>query len=536
MKSVAVVGSGPSAVHFARAALARGWQVTMLDVGRSAAAPVRPEDGFLGLKRHLDDPAEYFLGPHHEGVLFPGSADEYYGFPAHKLYIFEGLAGVDVRARGFEPLSSFARGGLAEAWTGGSFPFNDDELAAFPFGWDELAPHYADVARAIGVGGLDDDLARFVPVHDALAAPLDLSEHAGELMGRYERVKGALNAKLGVWMGRTRAAVLRDALGDRPGCSYLGRCLWTCPQGSLYTPSMTLAELEGHPNFSYAPERLVTHLELGEDGAPRELVARRLDGSGEERVRAERYVFAAGTLSSARLFLASLRRAGRATPRLEGLMDNRQVLVPFVNLARIGAGWSADSYQYHQLSMGIEGERPEEYVHGLVTTLSTALIHPIVQGLPFDLATSTWIFKNLHGALGLVNVNLHDTRRAHNAIELEPEGPHGGSRLAVSYAPPADEPARLARALKRVRKALWKLGCVVPPGMAHERPMGASVHYAGTLPMAREGGALTTTPDCESRDIEGLWLVDGSTFPFLPAKNLTFTLMANAARVATEAF
>jgi choline dehydrogenase-like flavoprotein len=62
--------------------------------------------------------------------------------------------------------------------------------------------------------------------------------------------------------------------------------------------------------------------------------------------------------------------------------------------------------------------------------------------------------------------------------------------------------------------------------------MGASVHYAGTLPMSREGGALTTTADCRSLDFPNLIVADGSTFPFLPAKNLTLTLMANAARVA----
>ena len=33
-----------------------------------------------------------------------------------------------------------------------------------------------------------------------------------------------------------------------------------------------------------------------------------------------------------------------------------------------------------------------------------------------------------------------------------------------------------------------------------------------------------------------VFVVDGSVFPALPAKNLTFTLMANATRVATEAF
>jgi choline dehydrogenase-like flavoprotein len=66
--------------------------------------------------------------------------------------------------------------------------------------------------------------------------------------------------------------------------------------------------------------------------------------------------------------------------------------------------------------------------------------------------------------------------------------------------------------------------------------MGASVHYAGTLPMSDTPHPGTISPDCRSHDFENLYVVDGSTFPFLPAKNITFTLMANAARVADRAF
>ena len=66
--------------------------------------------------------------------------------------------------------------------------------------------------------------------------------------------------------------------------------------------------------------------------------------------------------------------------------------------------------------------------------------------------------------------------------------------------------------------------------------MGASVHYAGTLPMSDRPRPGTVSPDCRSHDFENLYVVDGSTFPFLPAKNITFTLMANAARVADRAF
>jgi choline dehydrogenase-like flavoprotein len=66
--------------------------------------------------------------------------------------------------------------------------------------------------------------------------------------------------------------------------------------------------------------------------------------------------------------------------------------------------------------------------------------------------------------------------------------------------------------------------------------MGASVHYSGTLPMSKEPKPRTLSPNCKSHDFENLYIVDGTSFPFLPAKNLTFTLMANAARVADKEF
>ena len=88
----------------------------------------------------------------------------------------------------------------------------------------------------------------------------------------------------------------------------------------------------------------------------------------------------------------------------------------------------------------------------------------------------------------------------------------------------------------RARKALRKLGCMVATGTVRVRAKGASVHYAGTLPMSNERKRFATSKYGESHDFENLYIVDGSTFPFLPAKNITFTLMANAARIADAAF
>ena len=217
-------------------------------------------------------------------------------------------------------------------------------------------------------------------------------------------------------------------------------------------------------------------------------------------------------------------------------MDNRQVYVPFLNPRFLGRAYSPDTYQYHMLAIALDAEDPQERVHGQITTLKSALMHPILQRLPVDLATAVAIGRACHGALGVVNVNFRDTRRTDNVIELTDQEGSNEPVVTFRYSPETDEPDRVKQAVGRIRKALRKLGCFALPGMTETRPLGSSVHYAGTLPMSCEAKPLTTTEFCQSREFDNLFVVDGSTFPFLPAKNSTFTLMANAVRVAESAF
>lgn len=525
MDRIVVAGSGASGVHFALTVLKKGRRVLMLDVGRPRPAAVRPEDDFNSLKRNLTDPVEYFLGPRYEALILPGHGSEYYGFPPSKDYVFREVSDFRYQAEGFAPLVSFAAGGLAEAWTGGSYPLNDAELAAFPFGYGELGPCYAEVAGRIGICGADDDLARFFPLHDGLMPPLDLDEHSSVLLAAYVKRRRALNEKHNCYIGRSRIATLSSDQGGRKRCSYLGRCLWGCPTDSLYTPSVTLLECRQYPNFEYVANAYVSHFRFGSNGRITRLVL----GDSRE-VEVGTLVLAAGTLSSSRIFLESIRQDSGKSIQLRGLMDNRQILMPFVNLRMLGSKYNPNSYQYHQLAIGVGGLEAHDYIHGLVTTLKTALIHPVVQSLPFDLGSSVSVFRHIHAALGLVNINFPDSRREENYLTLD------GSRLVIHYQPGSSEAGRIRKTRKAFQRILWKLGCVAPAAMTHLRPMGASVHYAGTIPMAGKPAPLTCSPNCRSHDFSNLYFVDGTTFPDLSAKNLTFTLMANAVRVAEKEF
>jgi choline dehydrogenase-like flavoprotein len=526
---VVVVGSGASGAHFALTALRKGRRVLMLDVGYTGRAHINPADTLNGLKWNLPDPVEYFLGSRYESLVLPGHAGEYYAFPPSKEHVFRPRGEFGFQAEGFSPLFSFATGGLAEAWTGGCYPFNDTDMGAFPFGYRELEPYYSEVARRIGVTGVEDDLAAVFPLHDGLMPPVDLDRHSSVLLDTYQRRRAQVSGKLGCLIGRARVAVLSRRLGNRKACDYSGRCLWGCPSGAFYTPSLTIEECRQHPGFQYVSGVCVDHFRMDSGGKVRSVVAR---GSGgqEHEFAAGSLALAAGTLPSAKIFLESLYRDTGKAPELRGIMDNRQVLMPFVNLRMVGRPWDPKTYQFHQVAMAVNLGGGAESIHGLVTTLKTALIHPLVQTLPFDLGTALSAFRGVHGALGMVNLNFPDTRRPENTVTLDVSStPH---RIAIHYEPEPGESARLRETIARFRKILRALGCFAPSGTIHVRPKGASVHYAGTLPMSREKAPLTCSPDCRSHDVENLFFVDGTAFPYLPAKNLTFTLMANAARVA----
>ncbi len=531
MEPIVVVGSGASGVHFALTALRKGRRVLMLDVGHTARGTVRPSDSLNELKKNLPDPIDYFLGSRYESLVLPGGHGEYYAFPPTKQHVFKKPAGFQHRASGFNPIYSFAAGGLAEAWTGGCYPFTARELNKFPFSYEELAPYYAKVAENIGINGADDDLTSVFGWQGDLMKPLDLDDHASLLLDTYKRHRTVLKEKFGCSMGRARCAALSKELPNRKACSYCGRCLWGCPSGAFYTPSLTLDECRTYPNFQYIPGLYVDHFRMDNSGKAKTVVASSAKGEIQE-FAADSLVLAAGTLCSAKIFLESIYRNTAETPELRGVMDNRQILMPFVNLRLLGRKWNPNSYQYHQIAIAVENAN--EHLHGLVTTLKTALIHPLVQTLPFDLGTAVSVFRNIHGALGMVNINLSDERREENHVKLDvTTTPH---RLSIQYRAKPDEPQRLKRAISTYRKILRKLGCFAPSRTVHIRPMGSSVHYAGTLPMQSTRVPLTCSKYGRSHDVENLYFADGSTFPELPAKNITLTLMANATRIAEEAF
>ena len=314
MTEVVVIGSGASGVHFALTALERGHRVTIVDVGYPRPDPVAPDATYRELRTTLEDPVRFLLGERGEGVVYPATKASFYGQPPSKAYVFRSPDRFRVRARAMEPVFSFARGGFAEAWTGGSYEFSDADLAPFGLTHAELAPHYRTVADRIGIGGEADDLARFIPFEASYLPPLPLDPHSAHLVDRYRERREALQRDLRFHLGRSRVATLSRDHRGRSRCTQLGRCLWGCPVQAIYPPSVTLRECLGHAGCRYLPGVLVSHFETEADGRIRAVAGTRLEDDQPVRVEGEWFALAAGTLPSSKIVLDSLRRRDGSAP------------------------------------------------------------------------------------------------------------------------------------------------------------------------------------------------------------------------------
>jgi choline dehydrogenase-like flavoprotein len=103
--------------------------------------------------------------------------------------------------------------------------------------------------------------------------------------------------------------------------------------------------------------------------------------------------------------------------------------------------------------------------------------------------------------------------------------------VCFEYAPSREEERRRRRRERAFARLLLRLGVVpyarLAPGAA------SSIHYAGTLPVREAPGEPGASgPDGRLWSAPNVFVGDSASWRHLPAKGLTFTIMANALRVA----
>ncbi len=301
---------------------------------------------------------------------------------------------------------------------------------------------------------------------------------------------------------------------------------WADMDRSIYRPQWTLEELQRAPHFTYLNRRFVHS--FVEEGSRVRVHATHADTGADESHEAAALVLSAGTLGTAWIVLRSLGCYDTSVP----ILCNPYVYAPTLNTGMLGRTPRDRRSSLAQLTalVRVPGAS-SRLIQAQLFSYRSLLTFKLMKELPLAYRESLRILRLLIPSLAILAIHHTDRPSPGKSCVLRRGKGGGADRLAITYRP-TEEETRANQANERVvmrffrRLGCWPLKTVRP---AH----GASFHYAGTFPMSSGNEKLTCDTDSRLRGTRAVYLADGSVFPWIPPKGLTFNLMANANRVGT---
>jgi choline dehydrogenase-like flavoprotein len=517
-----VIGSGPSGIAAARALLDAGRPVTMLDVGETC------DPAALDRARRLAaTPRELWS----ESDVATVRGPSYFADPDQPIKRAFGSTfayALDEMRHdsqdGTRCVQSFARGGLSNVWGAAVLPSRAADLRDWPFGLGELEAGYAAVARWMPIAGDADDLAADFPFYGPRLPALRPSRQAMAQLEKLSAHRDQLR-EAGVTFGASRLAVRSLGGANGAACQYTGLCLTGCPHFAIWSADQALEDLSRHPDFTYRGGFRVEALHASGTHGP--TIAGTGPQAHHESLPATRVLVACGPLATARIVLHSLARYDQALT----LCYQPYFLLPMLAASGTPEVETEALHTLSQLFVEIASPAISPFtVHLQLYTFNT-LVEERLRAMLWPLGPLGAVTRRrLAGRLVAVQGYLHSSHAEGITLKARRDADGGRVRLELrANSAPAEIVNGVVRLLRRHRR--W-LGATPLSFMLQIGRPGDGNHCGGSFPMRETPGPLETDALGQLRELPGVHLVDSSVLPSLPSTTFTYTVMANAHRIA----
>lgn len=523
---VVIIGSGPSGAQAAAESTAAGLNTCVVDVGFSdrAVADAIPPGTFLDLRRGDPRQGDYLLGDSEELLRDLARAGAHLT-PPRKYMIRQSEQLLPLRSGTFLPIQSTSTGGLGVSWGSNVFTLEDWELQRVGIPADQIHPFYERVAGDIGVSGdRTDDISPLIAGFRALQPPLKLDTNSRSILANYRRIREK-TARNGFHLGQSVVAVLSEPKGDRLANPYHDMDFYHDSSRSVYRPQFTIEALKKCAHFTHLPGRVAVSFK--ESDGTVTVRCRLVGADGFDHVKGRRLLLAAGAINSGRLALNSFPDAGA---RLN-ILCNPNSWVGAVNLSMLGRPADDPRYSLAQLTLLQRREDPErDYTMAQFYSYRSLMYFRVLRGIPLPPKLGLLLMRLIATSFTCVNIHHSDAPALSKWMKLVTPG--DWPETSVHYVVPEAQQRAIRRAERTLLVRLLSLRCL--PLNVMRPPPGASIHYAGTLPVSDSDEPFTCDTNGRLHGTQGVYVADGSSWKWLPAKGLTFTLMANARRIARQ--
>jgi choline dehydrogenase-like flavoprotein len=516
-----VIGSGPAGVACAKALLARGANVVMLDGGLE----LEPERAQLVRRLAACQPAKWAAAD--RAILQGSLAASAAGLPSKLAFgsnypYAETEEKIPWTGRGVGLSPSLALGGFSTVWGAAMLPYRDQDIPDWPVKNADLAQHYRAVLAFTGLAAQRDDLEELFPMHSENVQALPPSRQADLFLSNLQRHRAGLRER-GWRFGRARVAVRAVNSSRGPGCNCCGLCMSGCPYGCIYSSADTVRELRKGKNFLYQRDVIVTKL--------REAAGKIFIEGFHRQTRAplafeaDRAYLAAGVLPTAQILL----RSQDAYDQVLRLRDSQYFLFPLALARRTPDVRREALYTLSQIF--IELNQPEisrHTVHLQIYTYSDI----IGAAARKTLGVLEFLAPHLEDRLFIVQGYLHSDESQQIEMKLLRDGAQ--DRLRVDAVPNPQTRRVVKKVMRELLEQAGKLGGIVlPPMLQFEKP-GRGYHSGGSLPMRAQPGKFESDVLGRPHGWSNVHVVDASALPSIPATTITFSVMANAHRIGWE--
>lgn len=515
-----IIGTGPTGVSVAKPLIDNGFNVLFVDAGETSVTLPNPERPSLsdlrqGASRHW----AHLLRNDLSALRDVGFSSPKSRTAAPKEFTGGFASAGDFETRSFSLTGAYALGGLTNIW-GGVAPFYDDtDLAKFPIGLADLKESYVAIAEMVGLSGPQDAPAR--DWGTKMGPSLPLSRNASLLLRRDSTAAGG-NADMR--LAQPVLAVRTEDGDGRRACQLDKACMWGCKVGAVYNSSATLETYRALKNVTILTGEKV--ISTGPHGSGTETIAENTRTGKITKLFARTAVVAAGPAASVKIAYRSLHRINKPGRFFSCPAYSFALAVP----KHLGASLETEGFGGAQLAVSIPlgSQGNEMNAFGLIYDADSMSASDLARHMFLTRPGAVSVLGNLLPAL-MVGLVYLPGEFSENTITYKSANVNERGTLLIEGRTGIDCVREIKQSAATLRKKLRQLGAWILPGSVKHYAPGAEVHYAGGLAM----GDLTDSFG-RVKGLSGVVVADASTFPDLPAKNHTFTAMANAHRIGTQ--
>jgi choline dehydrogenase-like flavoprotein len=239
------------------------------------------------------------------------------------------------------------------------------------------------------------------------------------------------------------------------------------------------------------------------------------------RFAGKKLLLAAGAINTTKIVL----RAFRDHQAKLSLLENPAVQIPFVLPTSLGRRLDTHAFGLTQLNLVWESTA-YGLLQGSLLELTSPLRAEFFGRFPLSARANLKLIRYMLPAMLLMQLFFPASVQRPATLSLAEDG-----RLRIVGQP---NPVEIRR-LGELSELLRAIGLWTHPRLIYKPATGHAIHYAGALPMREAPGRYECYPSGRLQGTQHVYVADSACFASLPAKNMSFAMMANAMRIATQA-